>query len=112
MVRIIVALFAGFVFFGAIQHYFRLEVWISVVLAAVGGTFAALGLAQRLRKILREDKTAEREKNNLIRAPTADERRKYGQSAVERTLDRRYKTSGEVTLEPNRFVADSSEDKL
>ena len=117
--RILVAVFFGFAFFGAIQHYFHLNFWVSTVLAVFGGLFSAFGAAldllkkwYELRKVMRDDKTAEREKDSVIQSPTADELKKYGRSAVERTLDERYRKIGQVALNPSPFVADSREEKL
>jgi hypothetical protein len=112
VIRIVVALFFSFVFFGAIQYFFPFNIWLSAALALVGGLFIALREAfdfvkkgyearkapYELRELQRKEAAAEGEKTRLIRSPSADELRKHGQSAVERTLDERFKKTGEGPL--------------
>jgi hypothetical protein len=112
IIRIGLALFFGLMLFGAIQHYFQLARWASVLLATLGGIFAALGVSidllkkwYELRKLWRDDKEATAAKGRIIRLPTADEVRMHGQSLVERALYQRFSVSEQVRLEPSRFVA-------
>jgi hypothetical protein len=118
VIRIVVALFFGLVFFGAIQYFFPFNIWLSAALALVGGLFIALREAfdfvkkgyearkapYELRELQRKEAAAEGEKTRLIRAPNADELRKHGQSAVERTLDERFKKTSEDPLHTRRFI--------
>jgi hypothetical protein len=124
VIRIVVALYFGFVFLGTIQHYF--DVWVSVVLAVFGGLFAALIATldvlkkwydarkspYELRELQRKEEAAKRAKNSVIKTPDTDELKKHGQSSVERTLDERYRNEGPDALKPKRFVVDSSEKKI
>jgi hypothetical protein len=125
VIRIVAALFFYFVFFGAIQHYLpHLDTWISVVLAIAGAAFTALlatfdfvkklydarKAPYELRKLKREE-DAEKAKNSVIKTPDIDQLKKHGQSAVERALDERFKTTGRDSLKPGRFIVDSREEK-
>lgn len=123
VLRFVVALFFVFVFFGAIQHYLQLDRWMSVLLSVLLAVFTTLVATfdfvkkwydarkgpYELRELQRKEKAAEQEKNSLIRSPSADELRRHGQSAVEQTLDQRFKTTGEDPLNPRRFVVDPEE---
>jgi hypothetical protein len=126
VIRIVVALFFCFVFFGAIQHYLpHLEAWISVVLAVIGAVFTtllasleflkkwydALKAPYELRKLKREEEAAEKEKISLIRSPSADELRRHGQSVVEQTLDKRFRKAGADPLNARPFIIDPNEKK-
>jgi hypothetical protein len=119
VIRVVVALFFGFVFFGAIQHYFQLNFWFSIILAMGGASFSALGAAldlqkrsYEIRKLAREEKIAGLEKNKIIQVPTADETRKHGQSPIERKLDAHFRNVGKIPLMPGHFVVDAQEEKL
>jgi len=126
VVRIVVTLFFGFVFFGAVEQYFHLDRWIGVAMAivlaaltsfvttseAVKKFYDARKGPYELRKLKREEEAAERAKSGVIKAPDADELKKYGQSAIERTLDKRFRNAGSDTLKPKSFVVDTSEKQL
>jgi hypothetical protein len=99
VIRIVIALFFCFVFFGAIQHYSKLAGLSSAFLAVVLAIFATLAATldftkkfydslkapYELRKLQREEAVSEGKNSSLVHSPTADPLRKYGQSVVEST---------------------------
>jgi hypothetical protein len=85
--RFAVTLFFCLVFFGAIEHYFEPNRWISivgsVVAAVITATLATIDFGKKwhdfrkgpyeLRKLKREEEAAEREKSSRIHLLTDDE---------------------------------------
>jgi len=126
VIRIVITLFFCFVFFGAIQHYFHLDLWATVFISVVAAVLTALGASlefakkwydaleapYKFQKARREEAEAERVKSSVISAPTPNELKIYGQSQTERILHERFKTAGPDALNPRPFVVDSSERKL
>ncbi len=126
VIRIVVAAFFGFVFFGAIQYFFPFNVWLSAILALGGAVLIALretfdfvkkGYDARkapyeLRDLQRKEEAAEQAKNTVIKTPDTEDMKKFGRSVVERTLDDRFRNVGPDALKPKRFVTDTWEEKL